>query len=89
MDIRPKVFCTKCYESVPYHVQTSIEEASHREVSFSYLETKAFCDICGEQVYVPAINDKNCYERHKAYYDRLEEITNGNGSSKRKRSVFL
>ena len=45
-----------------------------QEVSFKFLETRAICRICGERVYVPAVNDKNIYERHKAYYAKLDEL---------------
>ena len=57
-----------------YTLESSIEKATHREVEFEYLETRARCDICGNLVYVPAINDKNWYERHKAYYDILDSL---------------
>ena len=40
----------------------------------SFLETRAKCKVCGTQVYVPAVNDKNWYERHKAYYNKLDEL---------------
>ena len=74
MELRPKVFCTKCCERVPYKIESSTEETSVHEVSFKFLETRAKCRICGTQVYVPAVNDKNWYERHKAYYNKLDEL---------------
>ena len=82
MQLRPKTFCPKCYESVPYYLRQSEKKISVREVSFSYLEIEAVCKECHNPVYVPAINDKNVYERHKAYYEALsnicmEEIQNG------------
>ena len=75
MELRPKTFCTKCYESVPYRLNNERKEVSIREVSFSYDEIVATCCTCGTRVYVPAINDKNCYEREKQYYERVKEIT--------------
>lgn len=74
MELRPKVFCTICYQPVSYHLESGMREISVKEVSFSFLETRAICDQCGTRVYVPAINDKNVYERHKAYYNKLFEI---------------
>ena len=76
MELRPKTFCTSCYESVPYHLHTETKEISVREVSFSYEELVANCDICGTRVYVPAVNDRNCYEREKQYINRVKEIAN-------------
>lgn len=82
MQLRPKTFCAGCYESVPYRLESVTKEISVKEISFSYLEIQARCTECNSLVYVPAINDKNVYERHKAYYDALskicmEEIQNG------------
>lgn len=74
MEIRQKVFCPKCYDKVNYKIESSVEETSVREVSFNFLETRARCVNCNEAVYVPAINDKNYYERHKAYYEKLDEL---------------
>lgn len=77
MEIRHETFCTNCYTKVPYHLAFSTEVASVREVTFSYEKTTALCDICGKEVYVPAVNDRNVYERHKAYYKELGELKNG------------
>lgn len=77
LEIRPKTFCSECYEKVTYHIKEVPREVSVREISFKFVETQAICDECGSVVYVPAINDKNSYERHKAYYAKLEEIKKG------------
>ena len=74
MELRAKAFCTNCYEAMPYTINTSREETTVHEVSFSYLETQARCKKCNNLVYVPAVNDKNYYERHKAYYSKLNEL---------------
>ena len=74
MELRPKVFCCKCYDKEEYNIETFEDVASVREVTFSYPKTRAKCKVCGTEVYVPAINDKNVYERHKAYYEKLKEI---------------
>lgn len=77
MELRPKVFCTKCYDKEEYTIESSEEVASVREVTFTYLQTRARCKKCGELVYVPAVNDANVYERHKEYYNKLGELRNG------------
>lgn len=74
MELRPKVFCCKCYDKEEYNIEEFEEVASVREVTFTYLKTRAKCKACGTEVYVPAINDKNVYERHKAYYEKLKEL---------------
>lgn len=74
MTLRPEVYCVRCGVKVPYKIESSMKETSVHEVFFKFLETRALCRICGEQVYVPAVNDKNVYERHKAYYAKLDEL---------------
>lgn len=83
MQLQPKTFCASCYARVEYRLTTATVELSVRDVIFSYQEVQAFCKDCGAAVYVPAVNDKNVYERHKAYYEALtklceEKIQNGN-----------
>ena len=75
--VRPTAFCSKCYDREEYRTEVQDEVASVREVTFSFPETKAYCKACGTLVYIPAVNDINVYERHKAYYNRLKEIRNG------------
>lgn len=74
MELRPKVFCCECYDKEEYNIEESEEVASVKEVAFTYFMSKARCKICGTEVYVPAVNDKNVYERHKAYYLKLKEL---------------
>lgn len=74
MYLRPKAFCTNCYEKVPYYIDFGKDHVTIRDVAFSYYKTRAICEVCNREVYVPAINDKNWYERHKAYYLKLDEL---------------
>ena len=62
-----RVFCVNCGQKCSYSEETSQEEISVRGISFSYLERSAFCTACGEEVYVPAINDDNVRRREDAY----------------------
>ena len=74
MKIRPKVYCVGCGDFRSYILESSIEVVIVRDVTFDYLEMRALCNRCKKQVYVPAINDLNYYERHKAYYEKLHDI---------------
>lgn len=74
IEIRPKVYCEKCNEKVSFKLEGSLNTITHKDVTFTYLETRARCVNCNELVYVPEINDKNCRERHKAYYNKLFEL---------------
>ena len=61
------VFCINCGQDCVYSEKTSQKEISVRGIWFSYLERSAFCTACGEEVYVPAINDGNVRRREEAY----------------------
>ncbi|MGO1042146.1 type II toxin-antitoxin system antitoxin SocA domain-containing protein [Clostridioides difficile] len=67
-----KSFCEFCLCKVNYTVKTKevIEEARGREVK--YLEKEAFCDKCGNSIYVHDINDENL----KSLYTKIREMDN-------------
>lgn len=46
-----------------------------RGISFSYVEQTAYCSECGEEVYVPEINDLNVIAREDAYRKAAHLIT--------------
>lgn len=74
MDIIPKAFCTECYEKTTYELKEETTKVKVRGVSFSYPRLRCYCTECGCEVYSPEINDKNVYERHKAYYSKLDQM---------------
>lgn len=74
MELRPKAFCVTCNQKVDYRLESSMRDVTVRDVSFSFLETRAKCKICNTPVYVPQINDMNVRERHNNYYKKLYEM---------------
>lgn len=74
MEIRPKVYCTTCGENRTYKIESSDEEAVFNGVSFIFNEVRARCRKCNQLVRVPALEDRNWYERHKAYYNQLNSV---------------
>ena len=62
-----KVYCIHCGEMQEYKRKVSREEMTVRGTAFRYLEQAAFCTECGEEVYVPEINDRNAEARECAY----------------------
>ena len=82
MDLIPKEFCGKCYSRQPFYIREEQRTASVRGVGFSYPELYAVCKNCGDRIYSAVLNDKNIYERQKAYYNRIDQIKeaqNGQG----------
>lgn len=74
MEIRPKVYCVNCGSFHDYILESAIEKVTVRDVDFEYLEMRGLCHNCRKQVYVPSLSDRNYYEQHKAYYNKLHDI---------------
>ena len=60
-------FCIDCSEYRSYTVRTHPETITVRDVSFTYMEERAFCNSCGKQVYVPEVNDHNVDARIREF----------------------
>ena len=72
---RKEVFCIECGANKPFTVKTARGEVTIRGITFSYLEQTAYCAECGEEVYVPEINDINVQAREDAYRKAAHLIT--------------
>jgi len=60
-------FCIECGCDTPYSLAYNRVNVTVRGIKFSYVETTALCDRCGEEIYVPEVNDLNHDERENAY----------------------
>ena len=69
---KPTVFCIHCNKMVGYDIDVAKVNLTIRGVNFSYDEKIAFCEECGDEVYVAAYNDMNVDAREKAYKNELE-----------------
>ncbi len=69
------VYCIKCGCERPYSVASSREEISIKGVVFSAVLMSAHCRECGEEVYVPEINDENVKSREAEYRRAAKLIT--------------
>ena len=72
---RKEVFCIECGDYKTFTIKTTREEITVRGVTFSYLEQTAYCSECGEEIYVPEINDINVQAREDAYRKASRLIT--------------
>lgn len=64
-----EAFCLTCGKHQPYRINYKIVEQTVREISFKYVEDTAVCSVCGNEVYVPEVNDRNVDRRERAYYE--------------------
>ena len=62
-----KPMCIVCGRRTDYNVSTQIQSIEIRGAKVNYVESTAFCALCGTEIYVPEINDKNADARKTAY----------------------
>lgn len=67
MNSYPIAFCINCDEKNSYNIKSEVVKKEVRGTEFSYIEQKAFCANCGEEVYVPEVNDNNVQAAEDAY----------------------
>lgn len=72
---RKEAYCINCGLKNTYTVKTTREEMTVRGTTFSYLEDTAYCSVCGEEIYVPEINDRNVQAQEDAYRQASRLIT--------------
>lgn len=68
-------FCVNCGCGRDYKVVSVRTEATVRGITFSFVENRAICAECGNEIYVPALNDENVQAREDAYRKAAGLIT--------------
>lgn len=68
-------FCINCDCRRKYKKEIEEVTVTVRGLCFSYAETKAVCENCNEELYVPEINDINVQARENAYREVAGLIT--------------
>jgi hypothetical protein len=75
----PQALCTVCLDKHPYRTEQSQQTSTVRNVTFSYLERRAYCTVCGNEIYVPEVNDANVESRERAYAAASQAVIAGHG----------
>lgn len=65
-------FCCRCEKYVAAKKRSELRTITHKNVIFEYLHHYAYCPHCGENVYVPELNDLNVEQKIKAYHMATE-----------------
>ena len=65
------IYCINCMEKVDYKTETVAVDMDIDGVCYRFEEEHAFCEKCGEEIYVPEINDANVARNNKAYAKRV------------------
>lgn len=69
------IYCINCMEKVDYKTETVTVDMDIDGVCYRFEEEHAFCEKCGEEVYVPEINDANAARNNKAYAKACNAIS--------------
>lgn len=75
MNGNPTALCITCGCKTNYTIKSHLEKLTVREISFNYVEHTAFCSLCGNEIYVPEVNDENVQSREDAYRKAANLIT--------------
>ncbi len=63
-----KYFCTNCIKDVDYIIGIRfVKDLEVKDLKISYDEMFAVCKECGNEIYIPQVNDINVDARIKAY----------------------
>lgn len=65
--MRETAFCLVCSAKQPYGIMPVDEEFNIRGVKCECTVYQAFCKMCGNELYVPRINDVNCKIRRDTF----------------------
>ena len=65
-------FCLECSKKVKFKIEWKNRLVCRAYSAAEYKELYAICKECGNEVYVPAINDINVNHREKAYAELLK-----------------
>lgn len=68
-------FCITCGCNQSVKKDFKRVETEVRGIRISYVEARAICEECGEELYMPEVNDKNVHAREDAYRKAAGLIT--------------
>lgn len=75
MNTNNTVYCINCDKKNTYYLKSQRVNMDIRGIFFGCVEQTAYCSECGEEVYVPEINDLNVIAREDAYRKAAHLIT--------------
>lgn len=75
MNTNNTVYCINCDKKNTYYLKSQRVNMDIRGIFFGYVEQTAYCSECGEEVYIPEINDLNVIAREDAYRKAAHLIT--------------
>lgn len=62
-----RAYCIACGQEQPYSTSSSTETLTRKGIQFTTPIIHAHCTVCGEEIYVPEINDENASRREAEF----------------------
>lgn len=92
-----KIFCTECREFIEYNIEEKEVTEELKGKEYTYIAEVTTCPICGEEVYVGEIDDRNMKKLYDEYRkeegilsaEEIREIPKMYNISKKKLSKIL
>lgn len=74
-------YCVSCDKHVSYTVKEEVVKEKIKGIEFEYLAKLAYCDECGEEIYVVELSDENISKANELYREKqgIVKITEING----------
>lgn len=73
--MRAKVFCPECRQDVSFSVREKLDCAELKNETFEFIAKVAYCDACGNEVYVHEIEDENLKTLYDLYREKHDIIS--------------
>jgi uncharacterized phage-associated protein len=64
-------YCSNCDKNVTYTINKELINEEIRGVDFKYIATIAYCNECGEEIYVSELSDDNIRKANEAYREKI------------------
>ena len=61
------VFCPECRQDVTYSVKDKKEVVEQESKTYEFISRNAYCDKCGNELYVPELEDENLKAMYAKY----------------------
>ena len=69
-----ELLCSKCRKRVSYHICKHPEKTIIKDTEICYDEFYGICDECGQEIYVPGLDDYNEEQIENTYREKKNLI---------------
>lgn len=67
-------YCSNCDKNATYTINKELVNEEIKGIKFKYIATIAYCNECGEEIYISELSDKNIQTANEAYREVIGVI---------------